>query len=108
MPELIRRLGWFERVDVWRLAMEQASEGKARVDPEVRAFAAWAMARADGRKSAVAYAGTLMTGIVIAAVTRKRWILAVAVILVIRGEANRRGLRRLLGQVQWTDNKFTA
>jgi hypothetical protein len=109
MPELIRRLGWFERVEVWLQAMEQASAGKTGVDPDVRAFAAWAMARADGRKSAVAYVGTLMTGIVIAAVTRKRWILAVAVIVVIRGEANRRRLRRLLGQVQWTKkNEFAA
>jgi hypothetical protein len=71
MPELIRRLGWFERVEVWRLVVEQASAGKRGVDPNVRAFAAWAMARADGRKRAVAYVATLMTGIVMAAVTRK-------------------------------------
>jgi len=60
------------------------------------------MARADNRKSAVAYAATLITWIVIAAVTRKRWIGAVALIVAIRGERNRRNVRRLLGQVQWT------
>jgi hypothetical protein len=107
LPEPIRRLGWFERYRVWRLVLEQASAGKGGVDPDVRAFAAWALARGDGRKRAVAYVATLMTGILIAAVTRKGWILAVAVIVVIRGEANRRGLRRLLGQVQWTENEFT-
>jgi hypothetical protein len=108
LPEPIRRLGWFERYRVWRLVLEQASGGKVGVDPDVRAFAAWALARADGRKTAVAYAATLITGIVIAAITRKGWILAVAVIVVIRGEANRRALRRSLGQVQWTENEFTA
>jgi len=100
MPELVRRLGWIERWDLWLLVLKQASAGSGGVDPDVRAYAAFALARADGRKRAVVYAGTLMTGIVIAAVTRKRWILAVAVILVVLGEGNRQGLRRLLGPVQ--------
>jgi len=100
MPELVRRLGWIERWDLWLLVLKQASAGSGGVDPDVRAYAAFALARADARKRAVVYAGTLMTGIVIAAVTRKKWILAVAVILVVLGEGNRQGLRRLLGPVQ--------
>ena len=100
MPELVRRLGWIERWDLWLLVLKQASAGSGGVDPDVRAYAAFALARADGRKRAVVYAGTLMTGIVIAAVTRKRWLLAVAVILVVLGEGYRQGLRRLLGPVQ--------
>lgn len=105
LPKRIRRLGWIKRWDVWRLVLEQASAGNAGVDPDVRAFAAWGLARADGRKRAVVSAATLMTGIVIAAVTRKRWILALAVIVVIRGEANRRRVLELLGQVQWTEKE---
>jgi hypothetical protein len=108
MPEQIRRLDWFERYRVWRLVLEQASVGKAGVDPDVRAYAAWALTRADGRKRAVAYAATLMTGMVIGAVMRKGWVLAVAVIIVLRGESNRRKLRRLLGHVRWTENEFIA
>ena len=104
MPELIRRLGWIERWDLWLLVLKQASAGSGGVDPDVRAYAAFALARADGRKRAVVYAGTLMTGVVIAAVTRK----TVAVILVVLGEGNRQGLRRLLGPVQWTENEFIA
>lgn len=108
LPKRIRRLGWIKRWHVWLLVLEHASGGSGDVDPDVRAFAVWALARADGRKRAVAYVGTLMTGIVIAAVTRKGWILAVAGMVVIRGEASRRRLRRLLGQVRWTENEFAA
>jgi hypothetical protein len=102
LPKRIRRLGWIEHYRVWCRVLEQASTGERGDDPDVRAYAVWAMARADSRKSAVAYAATLITGIVIAAVTRKRWIGAVALIVAIRGERNRRNVRRLLGQVQWT------
>jgi hypothetical protein len=108
LPKRIRRLGWIKRWHVWLLVLEHASGGSGDVDPDVRAFAVWALARADGRKRAVVSAATLMTGIVIAAVTRKRWILTLAVIVVIRGEANRRRVLKLLGQVQWTENEVAA
>jgi hypothetical protein len=50
----------------------------------------------------------MAAGAIGAAVTRKRWTLALAVLVVIRGEANRRGLLRAIGQVHWSENQFNA